>query len=304
MRIIFMGTPDFAVPSLEILADNGYEIAGVVTVADKPGGRMGILESPVKKCAVARGIPLLQPLKLKDPAFLEALAALKADLQVVVAFRMLPEVVWRMPGMGTLNLHGSLLPKYRGAAPINHAIMNGETETGVTTFFLQHEIDTGDIIQQRRMEIGPDETAGELHDRMMLMGAQVVLETVNAIRDGVVVPQPQPSAAATHAPKIFHETCEINCTQPAATVHNFVRGLSPWPGAWMRLKDGKQFKIFRTRVLEVPSDAPAGAFVQRQKGTLQLSTGSGLVDILEAQLEGKKKLPVKELLNGYDFFGG
>ena len=302
-----MGTPDFAVPSLEILADNGYDIVGVVTVADKPGGRVGILESAVKKCAVGRGMKVLQPLKLKDPGFLEELAALQADLQVVVAFRMLPELVWRMPPMGTLNLHGSLLPKYRGAAPINHAIINGEKETGVTTFFLQHEIDTGAIIQQRKMEIGPNDTAGALHDRMMLMGAAVVLETVNAIRDGGVVTRPQPDEQATHAPKIFHETCAIDFNKTTQEVHNFVRGLSPYPGAWTRLRDGKTFKILQSlpdHTSPVLDGLQPGHFVTSTKGALNIRTADGFLSVLEGQLEGKKKMIIKEILNGYTFVAG
>jgi methionyl-tRNA formyltransferase len=302
MRIVFMGTPDFAVPSLKILLDNGYEVVGVVTAADKPGGRSGIIESAVKKFAVANGLRVLQPLKLKDPVFLAELTDLKADLQVVVAFRMLPEVVWQMPPFGTLNLHGSLLPKYRGAAPINHAIMNGETETGVTTFFLQHEIDTGDIILQRKMDIGTNETVGEVHDRMMVMGAAVVLETVTAIQNGSVKTSPQPNEAATHAPKIFHETCKIDFSRTAVEVHNFIRGLSPYPGAWTELKDGKIFKVFKA-LPEIHSDdtMPAGSYVMPQKGFLKIKVQDGYIHLLEVQLEGKKRMAVSELLNGYKF---
>jgi methionyl-tRNA formyltransferase len=302
MRIIFMGTPDFAVPSLKILLDNGYEVVGVVTAADKPGGRSGIIESAVKKFAVANGLKVLQPLKLKDPVFLAELSGLKADLQVVVAFRMLPEVVWQMPPLGTLNLHGSLLPKYRGAAPINHAIMNGETETGVTTFFLQHEIDTGDIILQRKMDIGPNETVGAVHDRMMVMGAAVVLETVTDIQNGTVKTIPQPSDAATHAPKIFQETCKIDFSRTAIEVHNFIRGLSPYPGAWTVLKDGKIFKVFKA-LPEIHSDdtIPTGSYVIPHKGVLKVKVKDGYIHLLEVQLEGKKRMAVSELLNGYKF---
>jgi methionyl-tRNA formyltransferase len=302
MRIVFMGTPDFAVPSLKILLDNGYDVVGVVTAADKPGGRSGIIESAVKKFAVANGLRVLQPLKLKDPVFLAELSELKADLQVVVAFRMLPEVVWQMPPLGTLNLHGSLLPKYRGAAPINHAIMNGETETGVTTFFLQHEIDTGDIILQRKMDIGPNEMVGEVHDRMMEMGAAVVLETVMAIENGSVKASPQPNEAATHAPKIFHETCKIDFNRTAGAVHNFIRGLSPYPGAWTVLKDGKIFKVFKA-LPEIHSEdtIPVGSYVMPQKGVLKVKVQDGYIHLLEVQLEGKKRMAVSELLNGYKF---
>jgi methionyl-tRNA formyltransferase len=306
MRIIFMGTPDFAVPCLKILLDHGFDIAGVVTAPDKPGGRKGMIESAVKQFAVANGLPVLQPLKLRDPAFLQALEDLHADLQVVVAFRMLPEMVWRMPRLGTLNLHGSLLPKYRGAAPINWAIINGEKETGVTTFFLQHEIDTGDIIQQRRMPIGPDETAGELHDRMMEMGAQVVLETVQAIEKGTVVTQPQPTASATHAPKIFTETCRIDFSQSAGAIHNFVRGLSPYPGAWTTVKNGV-FKIFKTvpePFGEGQSDhAQPGEWVTDGKSYIRVRVGDGYINLLDVQLEGKRRMPVRDLLNGNpDFY--
>jgi methionyl-tRNA formyltransferase len=297
-----MGTPDFAVPSLKILLDNGYEVVGVVTAADKPGGRSGIIESAVKKFAVANGLRVLQPLKLKDPVFLAELSGLKADLQVVVAFRMLPEVVWQMPPLGTLNLHGSLLPKYRGAAPINHAIMNGETETGVTTFFLQHEIDTGDIILQRKMDIGPNETVGAVHDRMMAMGAAVVLETVTAIQNGTVKTRPQPNEAATHAPKIFQETCKIDFSRTAGEVHNFIRGLSPYPGAWTVLKDGKIFKVFKA-LPEIYSDdmIPTGSYVLPHKGVLKVKVKDGYIHLLEVQLEGKKRMTISELLNGYKF---
>ncbi len=297
-----MGTPEFAVPSLEILADNGYDIVGVVTVADKPGGRVGVLESAVKKAALKRGLKILQPLKLKDPDFLAELAALGADLQVVVAFRMLPEVVWQMPRLGTLNLHGSLLPRYRGAAPINHAVMNGDTETGVTTFFLQHAIDTGDVILQRSMTIGPNELASEVHDRMMVLGAEVVLETVNAIRDGVVRTQKQIDAAATHAPKIFHEHCVLDFQKTALELHNFVRGLSYHPGAWAVLPDGKTFKVFRA-LPEVggAGDEPTGTWLEAPKGALKVRVADGYLQVLEGQLEGKKRMPIKDLLNGYKF---
>ncbi len=297
-----MGTPEFAVPSLEILADNGYEIVGVVTVADKPGGRVGVQESAVKKAALKRGIKILQPLKLKDPEFLAALAALGADLQVVVAFRMLPEVVWQMPRLGTLNLHGSLLPRYRGAAPINHAVMNGDKETGVTTFFLQHAIDTGDLILQRSLSIGPNELASEVHDRMMVLGAEVVLETVNAIRDGTVRTHKQSDNEATHAPKIFHENCMLDFGKTAGALHNFVRGLSYYPGAWTVLPDGKIFKVYRS-LPEVGNGGPEpiGTWVEVPKGPLKVRVADGYLQVLEGQLEGKKKMAIKDLLNGYQF---
>jgi len=298
MRIVFMGTPDFAVPSLEILLDHGYDIAAVVTAPDKPGGRLGLIESAVKKCAVSRRLRVLQPDKLKNPAFQEALRACRADLQVVVAFRMLPESVWAMPPLGTLNLHGSLLPKYRGAAPINWAIINGETETGVTTFLLRHEIDTGDILFQEKMPIGENETAGELHDRMMLLGARLVLRTIQAIERGEARAQPQSDTEATHAPKIFTETCRINFEQPTRWVHDFIRGLSPHPSAWTNLKD-KFLKITRTEKEIVAHELPPGEFVTDGKTYLKISTLDGFVRVLELQLEGKRRMGVPEFLNGH-----
>lgn len=302
MRIIFMGTPDFAVPSLEILLVNGYKVVAVVTAPDKPGGRQGIQQSAVKQFAVAKGLKVLQPEKLKNPAFLEELRGLNADLQIVVAFRMLPEAVWAMPPMGTMNLHGSLLPKFRGAAPINWAIIRGELETGVTTFLLKHEIDTGDLLFQQTIPIGPDETAGELHDRMMQIGAELVLKSVQAIEQGTVDAMPQADIEATHAPKIFAETCRINFEQPTTQVHNFVRGLSPYPGAWTVL-DGKTVKILRTSLNTVQAEAgnrnPPGQWSTDGKSYLNISTSDGAVSVLELQLEGKKRMLVKDFLNGY-----
>ena len=233
MKIIFMGTPEFAVPSLDILVQNGYEIAAVVTAPDSMGGRGGkqLIESAVKKYAVEKQIPVLQPEKLKSPAFIDTLKNIKADIQIVVAFRMLPEMVWNMPPLGTFNLHGSLLPKYRGAAPINHAIINGEKETGVTSFKLKHEIDTGDILMQKTIPISDDENAGSLHDKMKMIGAEVVLETVKMIENGDYTFIRQKDELASHAPKIFHETCRIDFNNPIQKIHNFIRGLSPYPGA-------------------------------------------------------------------------
>lgn len=299
MRIVFMGTPEFAVPSLEILLQNGYTVPAVVTAADKPGGRFGLQESAVKKFALSHGLRVLQPEKLKNPEFLEELRALRADLQVVVAFRMLPEAVWNMPPLGTLNLHGSLLPKYRGAAPINWAIINGETETGVTTFLLRHEIDTGDVLFQEKMPIGENDTAGDIHDRMMVLGAQVVLRTVQAIERGEARPLPQSDAEATHAPKIFTETCRIDFAQPTARVHNFIRGLSPYPGAWTML-DGKTLKILQTLKTGPGAVAlPPGQFVSDGKNYLKISALDGFVEVLELQMEGKRRMNVKDFLNGY-----
>lgn len=303
MRIVFMGTPDFAVPSLQILLENGYDIVTVVTAPDKPGGRQGIQQSAVKQFAVAKGLNILQPEKLKSPEFLETLRALKPDLQIVVAFRMLPELVWSMPPMGTMNLHGSLLPKYRGAAPINWAVINGEKETGVTTFLLKHEIDTGDLLFQERIPIGPDETAGELHDRMMQTGANLILKSVQALENGTAKPFPQSNEQATHAPKIFAETCRINFEQPTEKVHNFIRGLSPYPGAWTTM-DGKTLKILRSSLdmgaWQVPETSiQAGQFYTDNKNYLFIGAADGYLQVLELQMEGKKRMSVKDFLNGY-----
>lgn len=307
MRIIFMGTPEFAVPSLHILLENGYDIVAVVTAPDKPGGRQGIQQSAVKQFAVANGLKILQPEKLKAPSFLEELGILKADLQIVVAFRMLPEAVWAMPPMGTMNLHGSLLPKYRGAAPINWAVINGEPETGLTTFFLKHEIDTGDLLFQEKVPILPEETAGEMHDKMMQIGAQLVLKSVQAIEKGEIKPMPQFNTEATHAPKIFAETCRINFEQPAVTVHNFIRGLSPYPGAWM-IFEGKTLKILRSTLdlghwkSENGSVEP-GAVVSDGKNYLNIRTRDGFISVLELQMEGKRRMSVKDFLNGHKLSG-
>ncbi len=298
MRIVFMGTPDFAVPALEILVNHGYDIVGVITAPDKPGGRLGVIQSAVKQYATTKGLRVLQPEKLKNPGFLEELQSLHADLQVVVAFRMLPEVVWRMPPLGTLNLHGSLLPKYRGAAPINWAIINGETETGVTTFLLRHEIDTGDVLFQQTMPIAENDTAGDVHDRMMQLGAALVLRTVQALEQGSVQPRPQPDVAATHAPTLFTETCRIDFNRPTQTVHNFIRGLSPHPGAWTLL-DGKIVKVLRAVPERTSTTWPPGEFFSDGKNELKISTLDGLIQVQELQMEGKRRMAVREFLNGY-----
>lgn len=303
MRIIFMGTPEFAVPSLEILLENGYNVVAVVTAPDKPGGRQGIQQSAVKQFAQSRGLQILQPEKLKNPEFLDALKAFKPDLQIVVAFRMLPEVVWALPPMGTMNLHGSLLPKYRGAAPINWAVIRGEAETGLTTFLLKHEIDTGDLLFQEKVPIGPDETAGELHDRMMQVGAKLVLRSVQALEHGTVQPVQQADLEATHAPKIFAETCRINFDQAAKQVHNFVRGLSPYPGAWTSL-EGKTVKILKTSLdpgpwpMDPAGAAEPGTWISDGKNYLRIRTSDGLITVLELQMEGKRRMNVKDFLNG------
>ena len=246
-RIIFMGTPDFAVASLDALVKAGHNVVAVVTATDKMGGRGGkqLLESAVKKYAVANKLPVLQPGNLKAPDFIANLASYQADLQVVVAFRMLPKLVWAMPPLGTFNLHGSLLPKYRGAAPINWAVIHGDTETGVTTFFIQEEIDTGDLIFQEKMSIGKDESVGEVHDRMMVLGAQTVVKTVEAIASGNMTTQPQDHQQASPAPKLTAENTRIDFDQPAKTVHDFIRGLNPYPTAWTSLANEK-WKILKT----------------------------------------------------------
>jgi methionyl-tRNA formyltransferase len=308
LRIVFMGTPQFAVASLKILAENGFNIVGVVTAPDKPAGRgMQLQQSAVKKYAVEKDLNILQPVKLKDPEFLEQLKALHADLQVVVAFRMLPEAVWNMPPLGTINLHASLLPQYRGAAPINWAIINGEKETGVTTFKLQHEIDTGNILLSERIPIGESETAGELHDRMKETGAALLLKTVTGIREGSLEEHPQlrsdgdRQTGLRHAPKIFSETCRIDWNRTTAEVYNLIRGLSPYPGACTNL-DGKMFKIYQARPAGI-SDPKAGfgTYETDHKTYLRFACRDGYLDVTELQLAGKKKMHVDEFLRGYRF---
>jgi methionyl-tRNA formyltransferase len=311
IRIIFMGTPEFAVASLDALVHAGCHIECVITAPDKPAGRgMKMTESAVKKYAAEKGLLVLQPDKLKNPHFLEALRSLHADLQIVVAFRMLPEVVWNMPPMGTINLHGSLLPQYRGAAPINWAVINGEPETGVTTFTLKHEIDTGDILLQERFAIGADETAGEVHDRMKDIGAQLLVKTVKGLAEGSLVERPQTevgglesgvgSREIKHAPKIFTETCKIDWQKTTAAIHNLIRGLSPYPGAFTYLQ-GKMLKIYRAKKeIKKPFLQP-GEFDTDKKTYLKFAASDGYIDVLEVQLEGKKRMPVADLLRGYHF---
>ncbi|MCC6307108.1 MAG: methionyl-tRNA formyltransferase [Chitinophagaceae bacterium] len=306
MRIVFMGTPEFAVASLDALKKAGFNIVGVVTAPDKPAGRgMQLQQSAVKKYALEQDLKILQPEKLKNPDFLEELKNLHADLQVVVAFRMLPEVVWNMPSKGTINLHGSLLPQYRGAAPINWAVINGEKETGVTTFKLKHEIDTGNILLQRSFPIGEDETAGEVHDKMKEIGAQLLVETIKGISEGTLNEQSQSeiienNQSIKHAPKIFTETCKIDFTKTAEKVHNLIRGLFPFPGAFTTLQ-GKTLKIFRSKkIIKTPDDRP-GTFNTDQKTYLHFNCTDGMIDVLELQLEGKKRMKVEEFLRGFRF---
>lgn len=306
LRIVFLGTPEFAVESLEAILDRGYNVVGVVTVPDKPAGRgHKMYQSPVKLCALSHGIKVMQPVKLKDPEFVEELRSLRADLFIVIAFRMLPEVVWSMPPLGTFNLHASLLPRYRGAAPINRAVMNGDTETGVTTFFLKHEIDTGDIISQERVEILPTDNVGDVHDRLMHLGAELTVKTIDDIVAGTLQRIPQDELIGdtepTPAPKIFKEDCEIHWSDPAEKIHNQVRGLSPYPGAWTTLvSDGNELgavKIFETRLLPSASPLAPGEIVI-EGDTLTVGTGSHPVQVLSLQAPGKRRVDTADYLRG------
>ncbi|MBR6036627.1 MAG: methionyl-tRNA formyltransferase [Bacteroidaceae bacterium] len=302
LRIVYMGTPDFAVESLRALIEGGYNVVAVVTMPDKPVGRHGsvLQPSPVKQYALEHGLKVMQPEKLKDPAFVEELRSLKADLQIVVAFRMLPEIVWSMPPLGTFNAHASLLPKYRGAAPINWAIINGETETGITTFFLKHEIDTGDIIQQVRIPIADTDNVEVVHDKLMLLSGQLVTQTIDNILAGTVTSIPQDQIKdipLTPAPKIFRDTCRIDWNQPTKRIYDFIRGLSPYPAAWTTL-DGKSVKIYEAeKEIATPSCEP-GTIVSDGKKTLKVATADGWLNIKTLQLEGKKRMPVSDLLRG------
>ncbi|WP_291914149.1 methionyl-tRNA formyltransferase [Chitinophaga sp. CB10] len=304
LRIIFMGTPDFAVASLDILVKNGFNVVGVITAPDKPAGRgLQLQESAVKKYAVANNLKVLQPEKLKNPAFIEELRALKADLQVVVAFRMLPELVWDMPQEGTINVHASLLPQYRGAAPINWAIINGEKVSGVTTFKLQHEIDTGDILYSQEVPIREDETAGELHDALMHTGAELLLKTVKSIADGTAKGTPQKDVAPAdikHAPKIFKDTCKLDWQKPIDQVYNLMRGLSPYPAAWTTFQS-KTLKIYKAHKELTPPTVAPGEFETDQKTYLKIAAADGWLVLDEIQLEGKKRMGVVEFLRGYRF---
>ncbi|WP_172678814.1 methionyl-tRNA formyltransferase [Jiulongibacter sediminis] len=311
MRIIFMGTPDFAVETLKTLVENKVNVVAVITAPDKPAGRgQKLRETPVKKYAVEQGIPVLQPTRLKSPDFLEELASYKADLQVVVAFRMLPEMVWNMPTKGTFNLHGSLLPQYRGAAPINWAIINGEKETGVTTFFIEKEIDTGHIMFSEKLPIREDMSAGELHDEMMVLGANLVLKTVRAIEadDYPQIPQSELFNSEDElkpAPKIFKETCEIDWSKETESLYNLIRGLSPYPAAWTTLQE-KTLKIYQTQKLnEKPEgdlvDSSLTEVISNGKDLLAFKTADGWLGITELQLEGKRRMTTEEFLRGFRF---
>lgn len=302
-RIVFMGTPAFAVASLSALLQAKMNVVGVVTAPDKPAGRgMQLQQSAVKQFALAHDLPILQPEKLKSPEFFEALKQWQPDLQVVVAFRMLPEQIWSFPSMGTLNVHGSLLPQYRGAAPINWAIINGEKETGVTTFQLQHAIDTGAILLQDRIPIAPNNTAGEIHDTMMVVGAQLLVKTLHGLFDSSIkaVPQEQVigNIALQHAPKIFTKDCEIDWEKQCTSIHNLIRGLAPFPGAITKI-DGKIVKLFLTQVIDAtPTEAP-GSFITDGKTFAKIACKDGYIGLSDIQWEGKKRMPIIDFLRGY-----
>lgn len=297
LRIIYMGTPEFAVPSLEILTKNRFNVVAVITAPDKPKGRgQKLATSPVKDFAVTNNIPVLQPTNLKSAEFIEELKNYNANLQIVVAFRMLPEVVWDMPEIGTFNLHGSLLPQYRGAAPINWAIINGEKETGVTTFFLKHEIDTGNVIFQEKEPIYEDDNVGTLYERLMHKGAQLVLRTVQSIDSGDYPQLSQDvSVKIKHAPKIFKETCKINWNQPTQKVYDFIRGLSPYPAAWTEI-NGLTFKIYKASKCDKKLNP--GTLMSDNKTNLLIGTDDGALSIEELQLQGKKRMDIASFLRG------
>ncbi len=299
MKIVFMGTPQFAVPTLDTLLEAGYDVVGVITSTDKMGGRgrKQVIQSDVKKYAVAQGLNILQPPNLKDLAFVEELRALQADLQIVVAFRMLPVVVWDMPRLGTYNLHGSLLPAYRGAAPINWAIMRGEEFTGVTTFKLKHEIDTGSIAYQVKVPIYKTDTVAEVHDRMMETGAAVMLQTVRAIESGSIELHEQDETKVSKAPKIFHNDCQIDLNSSPYEVYNYIRGLSPYPTAWTTFGD-KKLKLYKVRYTDELHGHELGTYVTDGKKYLHLIVKNGYIDLLEIQLEGRKRMDVRSFLNG------
>ncbi len=304
-----MGTPEFAVASLDILVKNNYNIVAVVTVPDKPAGRgQQIQQSAVKKYALDKGLTILQPEKLKDELFINELKKLHADLQIVVAFRMLPEVVWNMPSLGTYNLHGSLLPKYRGAAPINWAIINGETESGVTSFKLKHEIDTGNMLMQEKTPIAHTTTAGELHDALMTLGAEVILKTVKTLESGKYELKPQDDSQSIHAPKLFKETCKINWNNTTEKIYNFIRGLSPYPAAYTEFVDKNNqtlgVKIFISEIDETHHSYQAGAVKSDGKTYLKVACTDGFINIKELQMAGKKRMLVEEFLRGFKVEGG
>ena len=306
MKIIFFGTPEFAVESLDKLLKAGFDIEAVVTMPDKIAGRgHKLIESDVKKYAKSKNLTILQPEKLKAPEFIDRLKEINADLFIVIAFRMLPEVVWKMPRLGTFNLHASYLPKYRGAAPINWAVINGETETGVTTFFLEHEIDTGNIIRQEKIQILPEDNVGDVHDKLMHLGAEMVVDTVRDIEKGIVRSTPQPEGEHIPAPKIFKDTCRINWKAPALRIHNLVRGLSPYPAAWTTMVDSRyptepmDVKIFQTKIEDIELENGAAGDLIILKNRLFVSTGDKPIEVLSLQPAGKKRMDTDAFLRGY-----
>jgi methionyl-tRNA formyltransferase len=307
LRIVFMGTPEFAVGSLKALIENGYNVVGVVTAPDRPSGRgLKLHQSEVKQYATSCGLPVLQPEKLKDETFLQMLKFLNPDIQIVVAFRMLPEVVWEMPPMGTFNLHGSLLPDYRGAAPLNWAIINGDQETGVTTFLLNHQIDAGNIMFQSKVKIGSDETVGELHDKLKVIGARLVLKTIDALAGGAVIPLPQNLLTVdpqrSHAPKIFKEHCRIDWTKPVASINNLVRGLCPHPAAWTNISmhdSENSLKIYKASIEQVEHQCKPGEILSDNKKYLKIACTDGFLHILDLQLAAKKRMGIGEFLRGF-----
>lgn len=312
LRIIYLGTPDFAVEALRKLVEGGYNVVAVVTMPDKPVGRHQnkLQASPVKEYALSKGLPVLQPEKLKDPGFLETLRSYRADLQIVVAFRMLPEVVWSMPRYGTFNIHAALLPQYRGAAPINWAIINGDRETGLTTFFLQHDIDTGDIIDRVKVPISQDCTFGRLHDTLMALSGDLATKTVDCIIDGTVKGTPQEQYYTDEplrpAPKIFKETCRIDLTKSLDEIYNFVRGLSPLPGAWAEMKSGGEttvLKIYSATKRPADHNLAPGTIVSDGKKNLEIALRGGFLHITELQMAGKKRMAAASFLCGYTFGG-
>ena len=314
LRIVYMGTPEFAVASLRALVEGGYNVVGVITMPDKPMGRHGsvLQSSPVKQYAESVGLPVLQPEKLKNEEFLQELRAWNADLQIVVAFRMLPEVVWNMPRLGTFNLHASLLPQYRGAAPINWSVIHGDTETGVTTFFLTHEIDTGKIIRQKRLPIADTDDVGKVHDSLMAMGADLVLETVDLILEDKAdaIPQEQfcrDGEVLRPAPKIFKDTCRIDWNQPMKRIYDFIRGLSPYPAAWTELvaPDGKHLalKVYQTEKRPAEHSFRVGSIHSDGKSYVDIAVEGGYIRLLSLQLAGKKRIPVHDFLNGFKQIG-
>lgn len=303
LSIVFMGTPEFAAHSLRLVVESGYNVVGVITAPDRPSGRgQKINYSSVKEYAVKKGLHLMQPTNLKDTTFIEELKALNADIQVVVAFRMLPEVIWNMPSKGTLNLHASLLPKYRGAAPINWAIINGEKESGVTTFFIEKEIDTGNIILQEKVNIEENENAGHLHDKLMEVGGQLVCETIDKISSGKIEGTAQ-KGKATQAPKIFKKDCKINWSDSIENIHDFIRGLSPYPTAWTFVDEEQKqnIKVFKSSIQKTSHSESSGKIITDGKNELKVAVNGGFIQLHEIQLSGKKKMKTEDFLRGYRF---